>query len=209
MVKLNGSVNCGFCQGVVKGDVYSPADSVAKVNIQVKDERKNPKTKKRPLYVLNFTAFDENAHQLVKHCKAGDILFVRYHLDVKVNIDRHTGIGAFRDERIIDDVVLCKPSGKRTVANLNCGIFQGVFIGITKQPNADNIYMVSVLEERSSDNSKLHQRFVVYGALGEFIESNFTKGELVLVEYKIEKSKRLRPDGQADYFTNCVLEKIG
>jgi len=49
----------------------------------------------------------------------------------------------------------------------------------------------------------------VYGALGEFIESNFTKGELVLVEYKIEKSKRLRPDGQADYFTNCVLEKIG
>lgn len=207
MVVPNGSVNCGFCQGVVQGAIYSPKETIAKVNIQVKDERKNPKTKKRPVYVLNFTAYDENARQLVKLCKTGDVLFIRYHLDFKVKIDRHTGIGAFRDEKIIDDIALCNVSGKKTIANLNFGLFQGTYIGITKQPNANNIYVLSALEEKN--HAKIHLRFMVYGALGEFIEATVTKGELILIEYKIEKSKRLRPDGQADYFTNCVLERIG
>ena len=116
-------------------------------------------------------------------------------------------LGTKLDEKIIDDIALCNVSGKKTIANLNFGLFQGTYIGITKQPNANNIYVLSALEEKN--HAKIHLRFMVYGALGEFIEATFTKGELILIEYKIEKSKRLRPDGQADYFTNCVLERIG
>ena len=50
---------------------------------------------------------------------------------------------------------------------------------------------------------------MVYGVLGEHIINTFHKGETVLIEYKVEKSKRTLADGSGEYFTNYVIERIG
>ena len=38
--------------------------------------------------------------------------------------------------------------------------------------------------------------------------SDYKKGQLVNVQYKVEKVKHIRGDGKSEFFTNFVVEKF-
>ena len=208
MYVKNGSLNYALCQGIVRGNVFSPQAGVAKMNVQVKDTRKNPNTNRYPIFILNFTGYGDIAEQL-KKCRDKSIVLLRYHLDNRVKINLATGVSTVEEEMIVDEIVTTPSETRHQIAYLNKGFFQGVYIGTVLQPNADSIYSVSVLLENEQKKNKTHLHFMVYGVLGEHIMNSFCKGETVLIEFKVEKSKRMLADGTGEYFTNYVIERIG
>lgn len=199
--------NFGFCQGIIKGTVYCPNDSVAMINMQVRSNRKNPKTKKREISLLNFSARGENVKKLQEHCHDGDTAMVSFHLEEKLHIQKKTGVSNSVQEMVIDDIIM-RSTSEGKLPYLNKGFVQGVFLGIYRIPGADGISVVNVLRSDHEKGVKQYHRFFVYGAFGEQIERSFEKGRYTLVEYKIEKSKHVPENGKAEYFTNCVIEQI-
>lgn len=200
--------NFGFCQGIIKGTVYSPNDSVAMINLLVRSNRKNPKTKKREISLLNFSARGENAKKLQELCHDGDIAMVSFHLEEKLHIEKKNGVSNPVQEMVIDDIIIRGPASDGKQPYLNKGFIQGAFLGIYRIPGAEGISVVNVLRNDLEKGVKQHHRFFVYGAFGEQIERSFEKGRPTLVEYKIEKSKHVPENGKAEYFTNCVIEQI-
>lgn len=208
MLVKNGSLNYALCQGIVRGSVFSPQEGIVKMNLQVKDTRKNPNTNRYPMFILNFTGYGDIAEQM-KTCQDRSIVLLRYHLGNRVKINLATGISTIEEEMIVDEIIATPPESRNRIAYLNKGFFQGVYIGTVLQPNADGIYNVSVLLEDEQKKNKTHLHFIVYGVLGEHIMNTFHKGETVLIEFKVEKSKRMLADGMGEYFTNYVIERIG
>ena len=196
MVSTKKNVNLGFCQGVVRGQVYSPHPDVVMFDIRVKNDRKNPKTKKREMQILNFVAKDETAKLIKNSVKDKDIVFVSSHLT------------KFVLDRVVDEVYVRPETECGGPGYMNHGVVHGKYLGTTKVESADGIYNVCILFEDPARYKKQHFNFVVYGVLGDTLEKRFEKGQCVAVEYKVEKSKRIRKDGRTDYFTNLVLEKI-
>lgn len=208
MVSTKKNVNLGFCQGVVRGQVYSPHPDVVMFDIRVKNERKNPKTKKREMQILNFVAKDETAKLIKSSVKDKDIVFVSYHLEERVNVNPGNGLTKFVLDRVVDEVYVRPETESGRPGYMNHGVVHGKYLGTTKVESADGIYNVCILFEDPARYKKQHFNFVVYGVLGDTLEKRFEKGQCVAVEYKVEKSKRVRKDGRTDYFTNLVLEKI-
>lgn len=68
MLKFNGTVNFGVCQGILKDSVFEQNESIVKINLKIKDERVNPKTGRKPTYVLNFIASGEVAKRMKNEC---------------------------------------------------------------------------------------------------------------------------------------------
>lgn len=209
MVKQNGMVNLCFCQGVVKGQVYSPSPEVAKLNVIVRCSRKNPKTKKKDIHVHNFIAYGFDASQVVSLCHDGSVVFIAYHVDTKIRIDRKTGVAKVIEENIIDSINLHPDDSVGRIPYLNRCFFQGIFLGLMKQPNAEGIYVLDAYFD-SENGDRVHLKFFVYGdELAQRILMNHTKGERMLIEYQIEKSKRILKNGSTEYFTNRVVDRIG
>ena len=46
-MKLNGLVNCGFCQGVANKNIIEIGDNVLRIDIDIEDNRKNPQSDKK------------------------------------------------------------------------------------------------------------------------------------------------------------------
>ena len=54
----------------------------------------------------------------------------------------------------------------------------------------------------------MHLSFTVFGSYGEIIKEMFAPGQEITIVYKLERSKDERDDGEVEFFTNCILEKI-
>lgn len=207
MVKNKSTVNFGICQGVVRASPFSPMPGIAMFDVRVKSNRKNPKTKRYEVHVLNFVAKGAVAEEARKTIHDGSIVFLSFHLEERTNVTDN-GVCNFHQERVVDKIIVRSPYEYGAPGYTNHGVLQGKYIGITKIETAEGIYDLTIMLNDPLKRRPQHFSFIVYGVLGESIEKRFVKGQTVLVEYKIEKSKRTRRDGKVDHFTNLVLEKI-
>ena len=207
MVNQNKLVNLGHCQGVVTGEVFNPYPNIAILNVRVRSDRKNPETKKHEMFLLNFIARDEMAKEVTEKCKTGDAVFITYELSEKVLMEE-SGNAEFRTEFCIKDIFIRDEEGKGRAGYLNTGHLQCRYLGICKVPNSKNVYRLDVLYTVSKTKTPQRFMFYVYGPKGEDIQNNYQKGQAILLQYKIEKSKRTRLNGKADYYTNLVVERL-
>lgn len=208
MNKKNKILNSGLCQGVLKGQAYFPKENVAKINVKVRTEHKNPKTGKKEIQLLNFVAFGENAEKLEKECADGDLLMIYYHIISKIKVDRITGISRMVIENVIDNFENYSRDEDNRTPYLNRGFYQGFCLSVTKQPNSEGIYILDVVSDNSDVRDRQYFSFTIYGKHGDKIAEAYPRGRRILIEYKQEKSKRLRRDNSAEYFTNLVVERI-
>ena len=202
------SNNFGFCQGIVRGAVYKPRDGIVKINLQVKSNRKNPKTNKYTISMLNFLAYGETAEKVEAVCKDGAIVLLNYHLHDHKQTDKRTGVQSVEDEFIIDDVKNVGLISEGKQPYLNKGYLQGFFLGICPMPGSEGIWTLDVMCVNPVTKQRSNHRFFVFGKYAERIAQAFQKGKPAMVEYKIEKSKHVRRDGRTEYFTNCIVEQI-
>ena len=207
MVNQNKLVNLGYCQGVVTGEVFTPYPNVAILNVRVRSDRKNPETKKHEMHLLNFIARDEMAKEVSEKCKIGDAVFITYELSEKVLMG-DSGSAEFRIELSIKDIFIRDEEGKGRSGYLNTGHLQCRYLGICRVPNSKNVYRLDVLYKASKAKTPQRFTFYVYGPKGDDIQKNYQKGQAVLLQYKIEKSKRTRLNGKNDYYTNLVVERL-
>ena len=208
MLKLNGSVNVGFCQGVLKGPIKIIGSNVACVRIQVIDKHINPKTKAPNSHMLSFIIKDELAVKLLSDSRYDDLILVSYHLGTHFRFNNALGIGRFENQLEIDDFCYKENSENNDYPYLNRGYYQCVFLGITPVINASGIYTIDTVVDDYITGRRKHLSFTLFGAYGEIIKSNFSPGQELLIEYKLERSRNKRDDGGVEYFTNCIVEKI-
>lgn len=202
------TVNMGHCQGMMQGNVFRQKNSVAKFNVAVRSDRKNPKTNKKDVHVLNFTMYGEDAENLHLLCGDRDRVFVTYHLESRVKVNRKTGVGECVEEYVADSVIVRNIGENDRLPTLNRGYLECEFLDITEMYNATGIYLLNVRAEDKINGNRMFTSFVIYSALGDKIREYYKKGRRIMVEYKIEKSKRELPDGQNEYYTNRVVERI-
>lgn len=209
MFIVEDSKNFGLCKGLVRGEPFCPRENIARINVQLKSNRKNPKTKKYEINLLNFSVYGkEQAEIISESCHDGDIVIVVYHLKDCRYVNRKTGITSAYTEMIIDSVEKCGTIEQGKQPYMNKGFLQGIFLDIYEVPTAHGIYVVDMLRNNPETKVNDHFKFYAYGKIGEVIEQRFSKGKEALVEYKIEKSKRENEDGKAEYFVNCVIESM-
>ena len=207
MVNQNKLVNLGHCQGVVTGEVFSPYPNIAILNVRVRSDRKNPETKKHEMHLLNFIARGEMAKEVLEKCKTGDAVFITYELSEKVLMEE-SGNADFRIELCIKDIFIRDEEGRGRAGYLNTGHLQCRYLDICRVPNSKNVYRLDVLYTAGKTNAPQRFTFFVYGPKGDDIQKNYKKGQAVLLQYKIEKSKRKRLNGKTDYYTNLVVERL-
>ena len=114
----------------------------------------------------------------------------------------------FCTELRIKDIFIRDEEGKGRAGYLNTAHLQCRFIGICRIPNSKDVYRLDVLYKVSKSRTPQRFTFYVYGPKGEDIRNNYKKGQAILLQYKIEKSKRTRSDGKTDYYTNLVVERL-
>ena len=202
------TVNIGYCQGVIQGNVFRQKNSVAKFNVAVRSDRKNPKTNKKEVHVLNFTMYGESAESLHLLCGDRDRVFVAYHLESRVKVNRKTGIGECVEEYVADSVIVRNIGDNNRLPTLNRGYLECEFLDITEMYNATGIYVLNVRAEDKINGNRMFTSFVIYSTIGDKIREYYKKGRRIMVEYKIEKSKRELPDGRNEFYTNRVVERI-
>ena len=207
MVNQNKMVNLGHCQGIVAGEVFSPYPNIAILNVRVKSDRKNPETKKHEMHLINFVARGEMAREVSEKCKMGDAVFIIYELSEKVLMGE-SGTAEFRIELRIKDVYIRDEEGKGRSGYLNVAHLQCRFLGICRVPKSNNVYRLDVLYAASKTRAPQRFTFYVYGPKGDDILKNYAKGQAILLQYKIEKSKRIRLNGKVSYYTNLVVERL-
>ena len=193
---------------MMQGNVFRQKNSVAKFNVAVRSDRKNPKTNKKDVHVLNFTMYGEAAENLHLLCGDRDRVFVTYHLESRVKVNRKTGVGECVEEYVADSVIVRNIGENDRLPTLNRGYLECEFLDITEMYNATGIYLLNVRAEDKINGNRMFTSFVIYSALGDKIREYYKKGRRIMVEYKIEKSKRELPDGQNEYYTNRVVERI-
>lgn len=207
MLKLNGSVNVGFCQGILKRPIKVIGTDVVAVKIHVVDSRINPKTNKPNTYLFNFIAKGDVAVQLINDARYENLILVSYHLGAHFKFNNILGIGRFETQFEIDDFCYREPL-KNTNSYLNKGLYQCEFLGITPVLNSNSVYNVDTVVDDSDADKRLHLSFTVFGSYGEVIDETYTSGQEITIVYKLERSKDERDDGGVEFFTNCVVEKI-
>lgn len=208
MLKLNGSVNVGFCQGFLKGPIKVIGPNVACLRIQVIDKHVNPKTKVPNTHMLNFIIKDELAVELLSDSRYDNLILVSYHLGTHFRFNNALGIGRFETQLEIDGFCYKENEKKGGYPYLNRGFYQCVFLGVTPVINANGIYTVDTVVDDQVTGKRKHLPFTVFGSYGEIIERNYSPGQELLIEYKLERSKNQRDDGGVEFFTNCIVEKI-
>ncbi len=203
------TVNVGFCQGTVQGNVFHQRSSVAKFNVMVRTDRKNPKTNRKEVHVLNFTMYGEAAESLHLLIGDRDKVFVTYHLEARVKVNKKTGISECVEEYVADSVVVRNGDINDRLPTINRGYLECDFLDIAEMHNAKGIYVLNVRAEDKMNGNKMYTSFIIYSALGDKIREYYKKDRRIMVEYKLEKSKRELPDGRNEYYTNRVVERIG
>lgn len=206
-MKLNGSVNVGFCQGILKRPIKIIGVDTAVVKIKVIDSRINPKTNKPNTHLLRFIAKGNVAKDLIDDTRYESLILLSYHLGTHFKFNNTLGIGRFETKFEIDDFCYREPLNNAD-SFLNRGIYQCEFLGITPVYNSNNVYTVDTVVNDVNAGKRLHLSFTVFGSYGEVIEQSYTSGQEITIVYKLERSKDEREDGGVEFFTNCILEKI-
>ena len=206
MFIVEDSKNFGFCKGIVRGEPFCPKNNVAKINVQIRNSRKNPKTKKYEINLFNFSVYGREEMRVISDaCHDGDNVLVVYHLKDRFYVNKKTGVSTTYTEMIIDSVEKHGTVSEGRQPYINKGYFQGILLDAYEVPAAHGIYIVDMLRNNPETHVNEHFKFYAYGTLGEMIKQRFPKGKEAIVEYKLEKSKREDEDGKADYFVNCVI----
>ena len=207
MVNQNTMVNLGHCQGIVTNEVFCPRPNIAILNVRVKSDRKNPETDRYEMFLLNFIARDRMAKELAEKCKMGDAVFITYELSEKFRLE-NSGNANFYTELCIKDIYIRDEEGKGRAGYLNSALLQCRYLGICRVPKSDNVYRLDVLYMASKTKTPQRFTFCVYGPKGDDIQKNYQKGQAILLQYKIEKSRQIRSDGKIHYHTNLVVERL-
>lgn len=206
-MKFNSSVNIGFCQGILKRPIKIIGADAVSVKIRVIDSRINPKTNKPNTYLLRFVAKGDVARELINDARYENSILVSYHLGGYFKFNKTLGIGRFETQFEIDDFCYKEPlKGKDSF--LNRGLYQCEFLGINPVINANSVYTVDTVVNDRDAEKRLHLSFTVFGSYGEIIEEMYAPGQEITIVYKLERSKDERDDGEVEFFTNCILEKI-
>ena len=207
MLKLNGSVNIGFCQGILKRPIKIIGADTAALKIRVIDSRINPKTNKPNTYLLHFIVKGDVAEKLINDTRYENLILVSYHLGAHFKFNNTLGIGRFETQFEIDDFCYKEPTNDE-ISYLNRGLYQCQFLGITLVFNSNNVYTVDTVVNDTNAQKRLHLSFTVFGSYGEVIEETYVSGQEITIVYKLERSRDERDDGGVEFFTNCILEKI-
>lgn len=206
-MKFNSSVNVGFCQGILKRPIKIIGADTVSVKIRVIDSRINPKTNKPNTYLLRFVAKGDVAKELINDARYENSILVGYHLGAHFKFNKTLGIGRFETQFEIDDFCYKEPlKGKDSF--LNRGLYQCEFLGINPVINTNSVYTVDTVVNDRDTEKRLHLSFTVFGSYGEIIKETFAPGQEITIVYKLERSKDERDDGEVEFFTNCILEKI-
>ena len=211
MALLSTNINSGHCQGIIAGEVYSPKPGVALVTLKVKGGKSDPETKKRPLYFIQFIAYDELAEELIEKGEEGRILYLHFYLSTNNRKDEN-GVSAFYYNRIADRAVFGKVIGDEpvNVPYLNSGVLQGEFAGIRRVYDGRNQWSLlvrdTVRHESGGELKRVH-RFVIDSDELKFRAGRRKNGDPVLVEYRMESHKEVK-DGKTEHFVDYVLTSI-
>lgn len=208
MLKLNGSVNVGFCQGILKGPIKIIGSNVACVRIHVIDKHINPRTKAPNTHMLSFIIKDDLARKLLSDSRYDNLILVSYHLDTHFRFNNTLGIGRFENQLEIDEFCYKEKVESVALTYLNRGYYQCVFLEIAPMINSRGIYTVDTVVDDQITGKRKHLAFTLFGSYGDIVAKTFSPGQEVLIEYKIERSKNERDDGGVEFFTNCIVEKI-
>lgn len=208
MLKLNGSVNVGFCQGILKGPIKVIGPNVASVRIHVIDRRINPITKVPNSHMLCFIVKGELASKLLSDSRYDELILVSYHLGTHFRFNNTIGIGRFETQLEMDSFCYKEKKENGKLSYLNRGYYQCIFLGITPVINSNGIYTVDTVVDDPITGKRKHLPFTVFGYYSEIIEKYYTPGQELLIEYKVERSKNERDDGGVEFFTNCIVEKF-
>lgn len=207
----NNAINKGFIQGIVLKDAYSPKDNVAIITLKVKDQKINPSTGKRPVYTIQFSAFNENA-ELLKTCRKGQLVWLEYYLTTNKKTDKN-GVSTFFKTRVVTDIQIGENISGQTknVPYINMGILQGDIASIKRAPNTDNVAFVT-LRIDASTNGKTRLSFpqiTIYGQkMISSIEKYYTIGESLCVRFKIETSMKEKEGEEKEYYLDYVATDI-
>ena len=207
-MKLNGLVNVGFCQGILKGPIKIIGSDVACVKILVIDKRINPKTKSPNTHMLRFIVKKNLVSKLLNDSRYDNPILVSYHLGTHFRFNNTLGIGRFETQLEIDDFCYRENVKSDELTYVNRGYYQCVFLGITPMINSKGIYTVDTVVDDLYAGKRKHLAFTLFGSYGDMVANAFSPGQEVLIEYKIERSKNEREDGGVEFFTNCIVEKI-
>ena len=205
------NINSGHCQGIIAGDVYSPKTGVALVTLKVKGGNADPETKKRPLYFIQFIAYDGLAEELIEKGEEGRILYLHFYLSTNNRKDEN-GVSTFYHNRIADRAVFGKVIGEEpiSVPYLNAGILQGEFSGIKRSYDGQNRWSLlvrdTVRHESGRELKRVH-RFVIDNDELKFRAGRRKNGDPVLVEYSMESRKEVK-DERTEHFVDYVLTSI-
>ena len=154
----------------------------------------------------NVAEFDA-AKELINDARYENSILVRYHLGAHFKFNKTLGIGRFETQFEIDDFCYKEPlKGKDSF--LNRGLYQCEFLGINPVINTNSVYTVDTVVNDRDAEKRLHLSFTVFGSYGEIIKEMFAPGQEITIVYKLERSKDERDDGEVEFFTNCILEKI-
>lgn len=208
MLKLNSSVNVGFCQGILKEPVKVIAPDVAAARILVIDRRINPITKVPDSHMLSFIVKGELACELLRDSRYDALILVSYHLGTYFRFNNTLGIGRFETQLEMDAFCYKEKMDDDKFSYLNRGYYQCVFLGITPVINANRKYTVDTVVDDPITGKRKHLPFTVFGRYSEIIETYYSPGEEVLIEYRVERSKNELDDGEVEFITHCIVEKF-
>lgn len=209
MVDKDFMLNNGMCRGIVRGQIFQPRESVAKFNVLVKSDRKNPVTKKHDIFMLNFVIYGDEAGKFAEACGDGDSVLLKYHVESAVSWRKKDGLSVTEDIYVVDESFVFPREEGRRVPSLNRGFLECYFIDAYKAVNAEGIYKMNVFFIDQRRHRKMYASFIIYGDLGRSVAEYYSKGRRMIVEYSIQKSKRELKNGEIIYFTNRVVERVG
>lgn len=199
-------VNTGNVQGILSSKPYFPNEKTALFIIKVKDDRINPQTQKPNTYLIQCTAFGNEAEKL-RDVKDGTLVFVRYHLTKSKRTDK-LGITTIFNNRIADEVVVGEHLiGKDLirVPYINDGIFQGELLYVYVNEDCETAHIAVRTEVESLSGKKLTNvlDFTAYGPIIKTINKFYSSGDPISLRYKIEMTKK-KGESLTDYVITAV-----
>lgn len=208
MLKLNGSVNCGFCQGIIAHSAVVIAKNVLRIDVSFHDSKINPKTGRRNKYTIGFIAKDEIAEKIGSRCDEGSLILLSYHLATRFRFNKNVGVGRFEEEFVIDDFFIRKREKGEKMQYLNSALYQCKVLGISKRIGKNEIYRLDTAVDDSDTRKRITRSFTVFSSYGKALQERLKSEQPIMVEYKLECYTIEHPDGGKENFVNCVVERI-
>ena len=203
------TINKGFCEGMVIGDLFTPTDDVSICTVRVRDARIRPDTKQQTISYIQFTAFDEVAKSLREIDIKDKVIYIEYFISTSKKTDEN-GISKFYKNRIIQNFFIFeKPEDAKLIPYINLGFAQGEFVSIKKATKSTGIYFLTI-KLTTNDNGKIktyYPQFTIYGDKFAELFNKYNSGDLISITYRIETEKK-NIDGSEEFFTDYIVTEV-